>query len=108
VQRGEVFVLQAPRAPRGHEHRGRRYGVVLQNDELLALSTVIIAPTSTSARPASFRPEVDVDGTRTRVLVEQIGAVDPSRLGASVGVLRRAELQDVDRALATVLDLTAA
>jgi mRNA interferase MazF len=108
VQRGEVFVLQAPRAPRGHEQRGRRYGVVLQNDELLALSTVIIAPTSTSARPASFRPEVVVDGTRTRVLVEQIGAVDPARLGESVGVLRHAELQDVDRALATVLDLAAA
>lgn len=105
MQRGEVFVLPSPRAPRGREQRGRRYGVVVQNDDLLALSTVIVAPTSTSARPASFRPEVEVDGTRTRVLVEQIGAVHPSRLGASVGLLRHAELRDVERALATVLDI---
>jgi mRNA interferase MazF len=106
VQRGEIVRLRAPRAVRGHEQAGRRFGVVLQADELLALSTVIIAPTSTHALPASFRPEVEIDGARTRVLVEQIGAVDPSRLGASHGLLARDELHDVDRALAVVLGLT--
>jgi len=105
VQRGEVFRLRAPRAARGHEQAGPRYGIVLQADELLALSTVIIAPTSTRALPASFRPEVEIDGARTRVLVEQIGAIDPSRLGESHGLLARAELRDVDRALSTVLGL---
>jgi len=106
VQRGEIFCLRAPRAARSYEQAGRRYGVVLQTDELLALSTVIIAPTSTHALPASFRPEVEIEGTRTRVLVEQIGAVDPSRLGESHGLLARRELHDVDRALAIVLGLT--
>jgi len=106
VQRGEIFRLRAPRAAPSHEQAGRRYGVVLQTDELLALSTVIIAPTSTHALPASFRPEVEIEGTRTRVLVEQIGAVDPSRLGESHGLLARHELHDVDRALAIVLGLT--
>jgi mRNA interferase MazF len=106
VQRGEIFRLRAPRAVRGHKQAGRRYGVVLQADELLALSTVIIAPTSTHALPASFRPEVEIEGARTRVLVEQIGAVDPSRLGESHGLLARDELNDVDRALAIVLSLT--
>jgi mRNA interferase MazF len=106
VQRGEVFRLRAARAVRGHEQAGPRYGVVLQADELLALSTVIIAPTSTRALPASFRPEVEIDGARSRVLVEQIGAIDPSRLGESHGLLARDELQDVDRALSIVLGLT--
>jgi hypothetical protein len=36
--------------------------VVLQADELLSLSTVIIAPISTRAHAASFRPEVEIDG----------------------------------------------
>jgi mRNA interferase MazF len=80
--------------------------VVLQTEELLALSTVIVAPTSTQALPASFRPEVEIEGGRTRVLVEQIGAIDPSRLGESHGLLARDELNDVDRALAIVLGLT--
>lgn len=106
MQRGEIFRLRAPRGVRGHEQAGRRYGVVLQAEELLALSTVIIAPTSTQALPASFRPEVEIEGARTRVLVEQIGAVDPSRLGESQGLLAREELNDVDRALAIVLGLT--
>ncbi len=106
MQRGEIFRLRAPRAIRGHEQAGRRYGIVLQADELLALSTVIIAPTSTHALSASFRPEIEIEGTRTRVLVEQIGAVDPGRLGEPHGLLARDELRDVDRALAIVLGLT--
>ena len=106
MQRGEIFRLRAPRGRRGHEQAGLRYGVVLQADELLSLSTVIIAPTSTRAQPASFRPQVEIDGQRTLVLVEQLGAVDPSRLGESRGLLAFGELRDVDRALAVVLGLS--
>jgi mRNA interferase MazF len=103
VQRGEVFRLRAPRGTRGHEQAERRYGVVVQADELLSLSTLVIAPTSTRAHPASFRPEVEIDGQRTRVLVEQLGAIDPSRLGESYGLLAFGELREVDRALAVVV-----
>lgn len=105
MQRGEIFRLRAPRGVRGHEQAGQRYGVVLQADELLSLTTVIIAPTSTSAQPASFRPEVVIDGHQTRVLVEQLGAVDPTRLGESQGLLAFNELREVDRALSVVLGL---
>jgi mRNA interferase MazF len=105
VQRGEVFRLRAPQAIRGHEQALERYGVVVQADELLVLSTVIVAPTSTRARPASFRPEVTIAGERTHVLVEQLGAVDPTRLGESQGLLTFDELREVDRALAIVLGL---
>ena len=105
MQRGEVFRLKAPRRPRGHEQARARYGVVLQADELLPLSTVIVAPTSTAAPARSFRPEVEIGGTPTRVLVEQLGAVDRTRLGNSQGVLARLELEDIDRALAVVLGL---
>lgn len=105
MQRGEVFRLRAPRAAKGHEQAGQRYGVVVQADELLGLSTVVVAPTSTRGLPASFRPEVVIRGQRTRVLVEQLGAVDPSRLGESHGMLKFSELREVDSALATVLGL---
>lgn len=105
MQRGEVFRLRAPRDARRHEQAGQRYGVVVQADELLGLSTVVVAPTSTRALPASFRPEVVIRGQRTWVLVEQLGAVDPSRLGESHGMLKFSELREVDSALATVLGL---
>jgi mRNA interferase MazF len=103
--RGEVFHLPAPRSARGHEQRGARYAVVVQAEELLGLSTVLVSPTSTSTRPASFRPTIALEGEETRVLVEQTTVVDPQRLGRSVGYLAANELRAVDDALRLVLDL---
>lgn len=103
--RGELFHLRRPRAARGREQRGARFAVVVQADELLGLSTTIVAPTSASAAAATFRPAVSVDGRPTRVLVEQTTVVDPSRLGRSAGRLSAAELFAVDEALELVLGL---
>ena len=89
---------------RGHEQGGFRYAVVVQSDAL-PLSTWLVAPTSTSALPAGFRPEVRIAGTTTRVLAEQAAAVDPGRLGERVGHLTFDELRRVDAALRLVLDL---
>jgi len=66
---------------------------------------VLVAPTSISAKPASFRPEIDLDGTLTRVLVERVGAVDLQRLGDLAGHLTPEERWGVDAALLTVLGL---
>jgi mRNA interferase MazF len=99
-----VYRFRLPRGV-GREQHGERYGVVVQADELLPRSVVIVAPTSRSARPASFRPEVEVSGETTRVLVEQLGAVDAQRLGKRVGHLTAEELWAVDDALLSVLGL---
>jgi mRNA interferase MazF len=103
--RGELFRLPAPRAALGHEQRGARYAVIVQADEFLGLSTTLVAPTSTGARPASFRPKIRVDGTDTRVLVEQTTVVDPQWLGASMGRLEAGELRAIDDALALILGI---
>jgi len=73
--------------------------------DLLALSTWLVAPTSTSALAASFRPEVELLGRQTRVLVEQTAAVDPQRLGEVAGRLGNEEMRQVDAALRLVLGL---
>lgn len=103
--RGEIFRLPSPRGARGREQQGARYGVVVQADEFMALSTTLVAPTSMSARPATFRPTISLDETETRVLVEQTTVVDPVRLGRSAGRLDADELRAVDEALALVLGL---
>jgi mRNA interferase MazF len=79
--------------------------VILQADELLGLSTAIVAPTSRSAAPASFRPEIDLHGEGTRILVEQLRAIDIERLGELAGRLTPAEQESVDDALMLILDL---
>src|ERR671936_20077 len=103
--RGEVFRLRVPRGTRGSEQRGARHAVIVQADELLALSTVLVSPTSTAAPPRSFRPTIGREGIPPGVLVEQTTAVSPKRLGESVGRLSASELRDLDTALALVLGL---
>ena len=102
--RGDVYRFRPPKGV-GHEQHGDRFGVVVQADVLLPRSVVIVVPTSRRARAASFRPQIEVAGERTRVLVEQIGAVDAQRLGELMGHVAPEEMWGIDEALATVLGL---
>ena len=85
--------------------QGRRNGVIVQPNELLPRSVILVAPTSHSARAASFRPEIDFLGETTRVLVEQVGAIDVGRLGVLVGRVSPEQQWGIDEALLTVLGL---
>jgi mRNA interferase MazF len=104
VRRGDVYELRLPKG-RGHEQRGKQFGVIVQAEELLPRSVILVAPTSQSARPASFRPEIVIDGEATRVLAEQVGAVDATRLGALVDHVTGEEMWGIDESLLTVLGL---
>jgi mRNA interferase MazF len=104
VVSGDVHAISLPRG-RGRAQHGRRFAVVVQSDDLLALSTVIVCPTSQSAPPASFHPEIALSEEPTRVLCEMAGVVDATRLGRQVGHLTRDEMEAVDEALGLVLDL---
>ena len=100
--RGDLYRLRPGKDTTGHEQRGPRYAVAIQSDGVL-LSTLIVAPTSTSAQPAIFRPEIEMDGTRTLVLVDQMRVVDASRLGDFAGRLDAVESGEVDRAVKLIL-----
>jgi mRNA interferase MazF len=70
------------------------------------LSTLIVAPTSTRARPTVFRPQIELGGERTFVLVEQTTVVNPDlELGDFVGRLSVEELGELERALLLVFGL---
>jgi mRNA interferase MazF len=103
--RGDVHLLRSPRDAGGHEQRSLRYAVVLQSDHLAELSTWLVAPTSTSALPLSFRPRVEVEGQQTLLLIDQLAAADLNRLGRPAGRLTPDELAEADAALRLVLSL---
>jgi mRNA interferase MazF len=79
--------------------------VIVHDDRLLTMSTVLICPTSQSVRPASYRPQIELGEGRTHVLCEMVGHVDTERLGDQVGHLSREEIVAVDDALKLVLSL---
>jgi mRNA interferase MazF len=103
--RGDLFRLPAPRDALGAERRGARYAVVVQANEFLPFRTVLVAPTSTRARAASFRPPIEIEGSDTRVLAEQTTVVDPQRLGRFAGRLEADDLRALDEALLLILGL---
>jgi mRNA interferase MazF len=104
VVRGDVHAIALPRK-RGHVQHGRRYAVIVQADDLLALSTVVVCPTSRSAFPASFHPEIRLQDQPTQVLCEMVGAIDARGLGEHVGHLTLEEQRALEDALLLVLDL---
>ena len=89
----------------GHEQRGQRFGVVVQSDVMLPRSVVLVAPTSTSTKDSTSRPEVEILGERTKILVEQLTALDVSRLGKCVAHLHGDSMWGIDEALITVLGI---
>ena len=102
--RGDVHAITLP-TRRGHVQHGRRFAVIVQADDLLALSTILVCPTSTSTPPATFHPEIVVGEESTRVMCEMVGPVDARVLGGHVGHLALDEMRSVDDALELVLDL---
>lgn len=104
MQRGDIFELRMPKAV-SHEQAGCRFGVVVQSDVLRLGSVVLVAPTSVSARPASIRPVIEIEGMSTKVLVEHVGAVDVTRLGSLVGRVSTEAMWAVDDRLCAVLAL---
>ena len=67
VTRGDLYSIRLPHT-RPDDQRGPRFAVIVQADGLLGLPTVLLAPTSRRAVPATFRSEVQVQGVATRVL----------------------------------------
>jgi len=105
VVRGDVHAVNLPRK-RGRAQSGGRYAVIVHDDRLLTMSTVLICPTSKSVRPASYRPRIELGEGRTHVLCEMVGHIDAGRLGDQVGHLSREEIAAVDEALGLVLGLS--
>ena len=85
---------------------GDRYGIIALATRFSHLNRWLVIPTSTSARPAGYRPEVEVIGQPTLCLCDALTSLDPEqRLGAQVDFLPLASMQQIDRVLARLLDL---
>lgn len=100
--RGAVYRIDLGR-PRGHEQGGKRLGLVVSPSDS-PLSVVTFVPTSTSAGSSVHRPELEIDGRPTKVLVDQIRSIDVDYVvGDPVDYLTRDQLAEVDLALAHYL-----
>jgi mRNA interferase MazF len=106
VIRGAIYPVDLGDAKRGHEQRGRRLGLVIsiQQDRW---STVTVIPTSTSAQPSIFRPQLHIAGRDTLVLIDQIRSLDVAYVvGDAVDYLTRDDMAQVEYAMGRYLGLS--
>ena len=102
--RGAVYRVDLGR-PRSHEQGGKRLGLVVSPSDS-PLSVVTVIPTSTSAGRAIHRPELEIAGRPTRMLVDQVRSIDTDYLvGDPVDYLTRDQLHEVELALAHYLGI---
>lgn len=100
--RGAVYRIDLGR-PRGHEQGGRRLGLVVSPTDS-PLSVVTVIPTSTSAGASIHRPELEIAGMATRLLVDQVRSIDVNYLiGDPIDYLTRDQFAEVELALAHYL-----
>src|SRR5438309_9625366 len=85
--RGEVWLCQLD-PTRGREIRKTRPCLIVSPAEILDfLDVAIVAPMTTGSRPAGFRARVKFGGKNGLILLEQIRALDKSRLIRRLGSL---------------------
>jgi mRNA interferase MazF len=105
VIRGAVYKVDLGEAKRGHEQRGRRYGLVVSPSSM-AWSVVTIVPTSRGAEAAVFRPTLDLLGAPTRFLIDQIRSIDTRYVdGEPVAYLERDDIAEIEYAMSRYLGL---
>ena len=101
-RRGEVWLI-APGVTLGREIQRLRPALVVSPDELNGgLQTVLIAPMTTGHHPYPFRVPCRFQGKGGHVVLDQLRAVDRSRLVKRLGVL---EPGTVSRGLAVLREM---
>lgn len=85
MKRGEIWLVEL-NPTRGSKIQKTRPCVIVSPDELNAnLRTVIVAPMTSKGFPAPFRVPLMHAGTKGLLLLDQIRAVDKSRLVKKAG-----------------------
>jgi len=106
LQRGDVFWVNLDPAL-GSEAKKTRPGIIISNNSQNRIAQrVIIAPlTSVVHKVYPFEALIDLQGKKSKVMLDQIRTVDCKRLGLRLGKLNLKEIEKIDVILKRVLEL---
>ncbi len=86
IRRFEIYLVRL-NPTQGAEIQKTRPCIVISPDEMVALKTVIVAPLTSKGFDFVFRPKIMFQNKNGLVLLDQIRAVDKSRLIKKIGVV---------------------
>jgi mRNA interferase MazF len=106
VKRGDVVIAST----RGYAGKPRP-AVVVQSDIFVIDTSIVVCPmTGTDVGVSFLRPAIDPDAynnlaRRSWIMIDKVGVIEKSRIGAHVGALRPDQMRMLDERLAVFLGL---
>jgi len=83
----------------GSEIQKTRPCIIISPNEMNILRTIIIAPMTSKGFDFIFRPKIKFEGKNGLVLLDQIRAVDKSRIIKKIGVVDKIKSKEISRIL---------
>ena len=94
IERFDIFLVKLNPTV-GHEIQKTRPCIVISPNEMHLLKTVIIAPLTSKGFDFIFRPKIIFQEKEGLVLLDQIRAVDKSRLVKKIGKLNDEKSKEI-------------
>ena len=94
IRRFEIYLVRL-NPTQGAEIQKTRPCIVISPDEMAPLKTVIVAPLTSKGFDFVFRPKITFQDKNGLVLLDQIRAVDKSRLIKKIGVVDPAIAKEI-------------
>jgi len=98
INRFEIYLVKL-NPTIGSEIQKTRPCIVVSPDEMNMLKTVIIAPLTSKGFDFIFRPKINFQGKEGLILLDQIRAVDKSRLVKKIGEVEKERAKIVSSTL---------
>jgi len=103
INQYEIYLVDLD-PTKGHEIQKTRPCLIISPDEMNhAIGTVIIAPMTTKSHKYPTRIELEFDGKRGWIVLDQIRTVDKSRLIKKAGKILKKEIVKVKEMLKEML-----
>ncbi len=104
VKRFEIYLVQLNPTV-GSEIQKTRPCIIISPDEMNALKTVIVAPMTSKGFDFVFRPKITFEKKDGFVLLDQIRAVDKTRLVKKLGTVNKKTAQSISKMLIQMFEL---
>ena len=88
----------------GSEIQKTRPCIIISPDEINTLKTIIIAPMTSKGFNFIFRPKIKFEGKNGFVLLDQIRAVDKTRVVKKIGVMDKSKSKEISKMLTEIFE----
>jgi len=88
----------------GSEIQKTRPCIIISPDEMNILQTVIIAPMTSKGFDFIFRPKIKFENKNGLVLLDQIRAVDKTRIVKKIGAVEKRKSKEISKMLMEIFE----